>query len=305
MGGFLPQLERGCTIGKGPHFRGQNRPNFSPARKSNGNRPAFVQHDRAMRSGGGSTTAGLNGASAGLLLLIASCGAGCSTAAATTLPPRPIAAASPPKDDGSAAKAQDGEGGSSHAAALEQLKVAPMAARTDKQGSMTILLPDAEHWRRVRFLTVKSLVGFRYGKEHHAIVGALVTHVDDNAVSGACAKSFETWSAPMIDAFEVDLRHDAPAAFSWSPPAPPRTPRAISIVDIDALTAKTATVLSRDTYEVAWAGYPAWPKACLIVGVAIPARDEGARAKDVRDRFVRDILPKVTVTTTVEPKESY
>ncbi len=243
------------------------------------------------------------------LALLAALAAGCSTANSTQ-PSRPVAAASPPKDDGKSA--QGGAGGESHSAALEQLKVAPVVPKADKQNAVLVPLPDAEHWTRVRFLTLKSLVGFRYGKDHHAIFAGFVTHVDDNSVQGACNKSFEQWAAPWIDAFEVELKHDPPIAFTWSAPQPPAPagaeppPKKINIVDVDPLHAKTATVLSRESYEAAWAAYPAWgDKACLVVGVAIPARDDPQRAKEVRDRFLREVFPKIVVTGHEEPKERY
>ena len=47
------------------------------------------------------------------------------------------------------------------------------------------------------------------------------------------------------------------------------------------------------------------PKACLVVGVAVPARDDESRARAVRDRFVTEVLPKIVVTTPAEPKERY
>lgn len=229
--------------------------------------------------------------------------AACSTASAATSS-KPVAPAPPPKDDGK--PAQGGTGGDLHSAALEQLRVAPIVPRADKQNSVLVPLPDAEHWTRVRFLTVPSLVGFRYGKDHHAIVAAFVTHVDDNDATGACNKSFEQWATPWIEAFEVDVQHDGPTAFSWSAPAPPPpAARKVAIVDVDPVHAKTATVLSREAYAAAWAAYPAWDKACLVVGVAIPARDDQARATQVRDRFVKDVFPKVIVTTQTEPKERY
>jgi hypothetical protein len=43
----------------------------------------------------------------------------------------------------------------------------------------------------------------------------------------------------------------------------------------------------------------------LIVGIAIPARDDLARAREVRDRYANELLPKVEVTGTDEPKEQY
>ncbi|MBS2012161.1 MAG: hypothetical protein JST00_04710 [Deltaproteobacteria bacterium] len=198
-----------------------------------------------------------------------------------------------------------------------------MGPKTDKQNSIVVPLPDAPNWTRVRFLTVPSLVGFRYGKAHHAIVAGFVTHVDDNTVEGACTKSFESWAMPWVEAFEVELRHDPPSAFSWTipapkaPPAPPAhligpdappvppTPKKIAIVDVDPVMAKTATVLSRELYAAAWAAYPAWDKACLVVGVAIPGRDDEARARDVRDRFVKEVFANVRVTSPTEPKDRF
>ena len=242
-----------------------------------------------------------------LAVLVALAGeAGCSSASLPiAVPSRPVAPSPPPKDDGK--PAQGGVGGDSHSAALEQLRTAATGPKTDKQNSIVVLLPDAPNWTRVRFLTVPGLVGFRYGKSHHAIVAGFVTHVDDNTVEGACNKSFETWAMPWVEAFEVDLKHDAPAAFSWTIPVPKgsTTPKKIAIIDVDPLFAKTATVLSRENYAAAWTAYPAWDKACLIVGVAIPARDDEARAREVRDRFVKDVFPQVVVIAPAEPKERY
>ena len=243
------------------------------------------------------------------VLTLALASAACSTAS-NAQPSRQVAAASPPRDDGKSA--QGGAGGSAHSAALEQLKVAPIVPKADKQNAVHVPLPDAEHWTRVRFLTLKSLVGFRYGKDHHAIFAGFVTHVDDNRVQGACNKSFEQWAAPYIDAFEVELKHDPPVAFSWSAPGPPvpagveAPPKKIAIVDVDPVHAKTATVLARESYEAAWAAYPAWgDRACLVMGVAVPARDDPQRAKEVRDRFLHEVFPKIAVTGHEEPKERY
>jgi hypothetical protein len=119
-------------------------------------------------------------------------------------------------------------------------------------------------------------------------------HVPDESVPGACSKAFEAWAQPYVDAFEVELEHEPPKAVPWNG----------KIVDIDALVATTATLGSHDQYAAAYATYPAWPGACLVLGIAIPARDEIDRAKAVRDRFADEVLPKVRVSGT-EPKEMY
>jgi hypothetical protein len=232
-------------------------------------------------------------ACAAALPLASGCASTAHASGAGAAPLAPVAPAPPPKDDGSPAKG--GDGGPEHAAALEQLKTARLDGRTDRQNSVRVLLPDAPNWLRVKFWGVKSLVGFRYGKSHHAIVGGFVIHVPDETAPGACGKAFEDWAQPYADAFEVEIAHDAPKAFPWNG----------KIVDVDSLVATTATLGDHDQYAAVYATYPVWPKACLILGIAIPARNELERAKAVRDRFAAEVLPKVQVTAPAEPKESY
>lgn len=224
------------------------------------------------------------------LVLLSACSSG---AGASHLQ---VPAAPPPKDDGKSAKGNGGgESSEQHAAALEQLKTAALQGVSDKQGSVRFVLPDAANWTRVKFWGVQSLVGYRYGKDHHAIVAAFVTHVDDNGVAGACSNSFEAWAQPWIEAFDVEITHEPPRAVVWNN----------TIADIDTLFAKTATLASRDSYAAAYGTYPVWKGACLVVGVAVPSRDDEARARDVRDRFAAEVLPKVQVTSKTEPTERY
>jgi hypothetical protein len=240
----------------------------------------------------------LNAAAMGVLGIGFSGGAGCASQAP---PPKAVPAASPPKDDGSAS--EGGGGGTEHAAALEKLREGKLGFREDKPGSIRIALPDGENWTRVRFWGVQSLVGFRYGKGHHAIAGAFVTHVKDNQAPHACEKSFEEWATPWISLFEVELEHEKAQAFSWRNPKTPKAPPAI--IPVDALSGKTATLTQRDTYAAAWVAYPVWDNACLIFGVAVPSRGDDARAKIARDRFVKESFPSLEILAESEPKERY
>jgi hypothetical protein len=227
-----------------------------------------------------------------LVGLVGLASAGCSTASAA---PAHVVAAPPPKDDGRPSKGAPTAAGVVHSAALEQLQTAPLEARTDKQNSIRMLLPDAANWTRVKFWGVESLVGFRYGKDHHAVAGAFVTHDDDAAKPGACSKSVEKWAAPFVRAFEVDISFEEPAAFPWQG----------TIADVDRVFARTATLTAQDGYAVAYGAYPAWKGACLVVGIAVPTRDDEARARKVRDRFAAEVLPKVERLMLEEPKERY
>jgi hypothetical protein len=212
---------------------------------------------------------------------------------ATPPHPEPVVPAPPPQDDGKPAKG--GQGGEAHAAALAQLTEAGLGWVVDRQRSLRLPLPDARNWLRVKFWGAESLAAFRYGKDHHAIVGGFVVHVADEIAPGECSKTFEHWAEPWVDAFEVAIAHDPPTAIPWNG----------KIVDLDSLVATTATLGMHDDYAVAYGIYPAWKGACLVLGVAVPARGELTRAKAVRDRFVSEVLPKLQVTSTVEPPERY
>ncbi len=208
----------------------------------------------------------------------------------TSLSSVPVAAAPPPKDDGQSAEGVGG--GLAHSAALEQLKIAPVGFVIDQQRSIRFPLPDASHWTRVRFWGIESLVGFRYGKEHHAVVGATIMHVAPDAPQGACTATFEQWATPWVQAFEVELNREPPRAIAWR----------AKIVDIDLLNARAATLAMREGYAVAYAAYSAWPGACLVLGIAVPAREDEERARAVRDRFAQEVLPRVQVLRAEEPK---
>ncbi len=215
--------------------------------------------------------------------------AGCATSG----PGAPqVVAARPPRDVGK--PSQGGAEGDVHSSALEELAIGEIKKRSDKQKSVLVPLPDGANWTQVRFQLVKSLVGFRYGKEQHAIVGGIVTHADTKE-PGACARTFEAWAAPWIELFEVDITHGKPDAVVWNG----------QIADIDTMDAKVATLTRRDTYAVAYGSYPAWPGACLILGVAVPAGGDMPRARKVRDRFVKDVLPFVEITSPTEPTGSF
>lgn len=169
--------------------------------------------------------------------------------------------------------------------------------RFDKQSAVRIPLPDAPHWMRVKFWGVPTLLGFRYGQGHHAVVGGYITHVADNRAPGACAQSFEKWALPLIDAYDIEIRRSPPSAVPWHDGA---------IAEIESLDAKAATLVEQGEQAIAYGVYPAWPGACLVIGVAVPTRDgDKQRAIEVRDRFVRDVLPKIEVTRPEEPKERF
>jgi hypothetical protein len=202
-----------------------------------------------------------------------------------------VVPAPPPKDDGTSAQGT-GSGGAAHASALEELKLGPLYGVIDRQRSIRILVPDAPHWTRVKFFGIPTVLGLRYGKEHHAVIGITVQEVPEGAPISACAKAFEDWGEPWLDTFGVDVARDPPKPFTWR----------AGQGEVHTSYARTASVMMRDGFAVAYAVYPAWKGACVVAGIAVPARDDEARARAVRDRFAEDVLPRLMVLSREAPK---
>jgi len=236
----------------------------------------------------GARSRGVRWGRAWRLLALLVLGEGC-VARAAAAPPVDVLPAPPPKDDGKDSAV--GPGGGTHSAALEQLKVAPLLGVLDRTRAMRVLIPDARHWTRVKFFGIPSLLGLRYGKDHHAVVGVTVQQVPADSPLPACSVALEAWGAPMLDVFDVEVEREPVTTFSWRG----------ELGEIHRSYARTASLAMRDGFAVAYATYPAWKGACLVVGVAVPARDDEPRARAVRDRFVSEVLPRVLVGAKAAP----
>ena len=92
--------------------------------------------------------------------------------------------------------------------------------------------------------------------------------------------------------FDVAVARDAATTFEW------RHEQG----ELHTSYARTESLAMKDGFAVAYAAYPAWKGACLIVGIAVPARDDETRARAVRDRFATEVLPHVLVLAKEEPK---
>lgn len=189
-----------------------------------------------------------------------------------------------------------------HAAALEQLTLAELGTRFDKQKSIGVALPDSKSWRRVRFLGMKSLVGFRYGVDHHAVIGAFVLNVPNRTID-SCHKAFKEWAEPALSAFEVRYELEAPVGFTWRNTLRPTEP--VEVMSAVTLRASVSSVLINESYHAAYAIYPAWPDKCLVVGIGVPDQGEGARAKKARDRFAQEAFSQLEIASESAPTKEY
>ena len=215
--------------------------------------------------------------------------AGC----ATQRLPAPVRAA---QTVTSAARTADSRGpASAHADALGRLLDAPIVARIDRKRVVVLPLPDGDAWTHVKFWTVTTLAGYRYGDDHHAAFGVFTfapTHSADGFDTAACVRRFAAWGERRGGKFDLRAGEPREDAIAWMGAGDARIARVV------VLDAARRTLFGTRRYSIAYAAYPAWKEACLVVGVAVPSSDDGGHAGAVRDRFVRDTFPAITVATT-------
>jgi len=178
----------------------------------------------------------------------------------------------------------------SHLGALTQLASAPWGQRLDKRRTFSLPFPDAAHWTHVKFWGVTTLAGWRYGDDHHAVAAAFTFDPPEQPASiEGCARSFAEWGLVRAHAFDLDVG-DARVSDVFWPGARGGQPATVRIFVLDA---QRRSVFGVSRYPSAYAVYPAWTDACLVVGLSVPERDVGALASEVRDRLVRDALPSL------------
>lgn len=202
---------------------------------------------------------------------------GCGTG--STPPANPPTKVEPPSPESVTRDHPGGDSVEPHVAALTRLLESPWGHRVDKDDQLLVPLPDAEHWKRVRFFGVDHFVGFRYGKDHHAMVAVFVQKVEPADLSSEkCLRRFEQWGRPLIQPFDVDfspftVRH---GRFRKKP--------VITLAVDGSLTFG----FSRPEFSAAWTAYPIYPDACLVAAVGIPWRKHPELARAVRNRFVEE-----------------
>lgn len=185
-----------------------------------------------------------------------------------------------------------GDAADPHAAALERLLAEPWGQQGDKDQQLLVSLPDAGNWKRVRYWGVEHFVGFRYGKDHHAMSVVFVQDAEEQQpTSEDCLRHFEAWGRPKIKGFDVVFSpfHPHYAKFRERP-----------LIEL-SVDGQLSLGFSRPEFSAAWAAYSLYPKACLIAAVAVPWRTRSDLAKLVRDRFVNEGFPALQALSEARP----
>lgn len=165
-----------------------------------------------------------------------------------------------------------------HHAALLDMLGGSWGARVDKDRQAAFPLVDTENWTRVRFTMVQHFTGFRYGKDHHSLTVAFVVPLAAGvpATSAACIERFEEDSRPRVADVGGHVAEVKSTMGSWrGQPLVVRT----GLGEVDVFFRHHEAAL-------AWAGYPAYPGACMVYAVVVPLGDSEEEALALRDAWV-------------------
>lgn len=212
--------------------------------------------------------------------------AGCS--AATTQPP-----GVPPTPSSVTQKQPGGDAQDPHYAALSRQLQQPWSYRLDRDQQLKVPLADAQHWKRVRFWVLDHFTGFRYGEDFHGISVVFVQDVAEGGDDGAtsCLRQIEKWAQPQIRSFDVKMGPLSATEARWRNHRIP-VRMADAFVDFG---------FGRTEFSTAWASYPAYPGACMVFAIAVPWRDHAELARQVRDRWILEAVPRLTPLTATRP----
>jgi hypothetical protein len=202
----------------------------------------------------------------------------------------------PGKPPSPASITEDEPGGDAHdpeAAALQRQLDIPWGWRTDKDNQLRVPLVDYQHFKRVRYLVFDHFVGFRYGKDYLVMNAAFVHDVPDGEKNDttSCMRRAEKWAWPQLKSFQVQLERPSTVEQAWHGES----------VLVKTVEGYVDFGLKRRRFSGAYAAYPAYPKACLVFGVAVPWGDHGDLARKVRDRWVAEAVPKLQPLTKTRP----
>lgn len=197
----------------------------------------------------------------------------------------------PPSPESVSVKEPGGDAKDPEEAALFRQLDEPWGQRSDKDDQLLLPLPDAEHWKRVRYWGAEHFVGFRYGDEHRVLAIGFVQEVPAGTpvTSDTCMRRFEAWGRPQTKPFDVKFGPFSVHHQRW------RDQR----LEVHQVDGQVSVAFSTTSFSAAWAAYPAYSDGCLIYAVAVPWRDHAELARQVRDRWVNEAFSQVDPKTSV------
>jgi hypothetical protein len=216
--------------------------------------------------------------------------AGCKTAPPMVAENVPVDAKAPPDDGGSS---RGSAGGMQHAEALEALRTFPTGTVQSADGLVRVALPAGARWRRVTFWGFDAYAGFRFGQDHHAVAGAMLLEPLKGEGERACIAAFDEWSKPYVEAFSLKMTGVVEAPLEvGGVPAVTRRLYAVGESPIGTVDYYSAYAVTRRSDDV-----------CVVLGLAVPVREAGLRAKRALDHLADEAFRTLFVDAAVGRKK--
>lgn len=215
-----------------------------------------------------------------------------STACSATAPKQPPGA--PPTAATITWQHPGGDAADPHQAALERQLHEPWGWAEDKDGELRVPLVDWKNYERVRYWAIDHFVGFKYGSDFHVMNAVFIQEVPEGTTmdSMTCLQRAEKWGHPQLKSFEVKLGEQRIEESRWHG----------QTIYVKSMDGYVDFGLERHKFSAAYAAYPAYPDACLIFGFAVPWREHADLAQQVRDRWIKEGVPRIRPMTKAKPE---
>ena len=177
--------------------------------------------------------------------------------------------------------------------ALQLLEQGAWSERRDRQGTISLVLPDLKHWRRVRLWGYPTRVAFRFGDEHYAVISVWYEPAKGSDDPESCLKRFLDAQRPVADMFGVRAS-EVRVVKTLQQGETSSKPMVISIID-----AAVESSAEQREYAGALAAYESFPGTCLLQGFVASAGKHKELANRVRERWVAEGATKLAWTPKV------
>lgn len=216
---------------------------------------------------------------------------GCLTACGSSVQTQPVGA--PPTQKSITLEHPGGDAADPQEAALRRQLEMPWGWATDKDDQLRVPMVDPGNMKRVRYWVVDHFTGFRYGSDFYVVNIVFVQDFpkDEEMDSRTCVQRAEKWGHPQIQSFEVKMKGLTQITTKWR-----NKPVVVKSVD-----GYVDIGFERRHFSAAYAGYPAYPDACLVFAMAVPWDKHEDLARQVRDRWVREAVPRIAPLTETKP----
>jgi hypothetical protein len=207
-----------------------------------------------------------------------------------------VAAGTPPTPPTPSSITHEHPGGDAqdpHQAALQRQLDERWGWGEDKDGQLRIPLVDGKNWERVRYWVLDHFVGFKYGDDYHVLNAVFLDDVPDGTPfdSKTCMMRAEKWTYPQLKNFDVKFSDTRFTQSTW---------RGHRIM-VKSMDGYVDLGFERKRFSAAYAAYPAYPNVCLVFGVAVPWREQKELAQKVRDRWIKEGVPRIAPLTPTRP----